>query len=665
MSKHKAHHRETKARKEKEGVIHTIIEHVFILDKANEYLFESKPNARLFLSEQDFFNEISNLRDEIKTLTIIAELDWADKPLQWFYGFEIARRVRLEEVLCCQIYIVSAFVREYFNGMPQHLARYQILNGRGTRLITFGQVDLNKELYNNPDPPLSLAVVYDMNEMLLQEGGRVIDKLTHDLLYDLKEGAFFNLMDDVAKTIQPWQMHEIGWGTFRKDLHDKLNDSLAFYQIKGRLLASIESIIPSEGQRMQAEPEKKHSIIVLEDDPAFKDRIVSHLERHFEDIFPTASAREAIDRLNADTENKYTAILADWRLYYPDKKSWQQQGYEVLQHAANARLIGLFSLTSLKDHNIHNIRNVLGLDIHLFKKQYLQDAGEAQWDQMAETISQTCDSILVIISGTPTGKKWLSDCYTKHDETSVHIQPLKYKYIQLRKNNWNFHNKELSEESDKIWAYYSSQVLSINLQHCSITNIRDKFGIEVGANDPNIKHILIARRIFFALWFNADMIKQTFERKIWKDVEKIDFKIIDDQNPLVKIYCVFTGDDCDQYCSAYKSTEADRKKHPKLLDNEIATYKLIQNSNTLAFNLCIKTEDFPKGILPEEGAWLTAHGIDHSENKTVDYKANYPDESDEPTKRSLVKLPKDLQEPTEEQLLNAQKRIPKEFKNMG
>ena len=162
--------------------------------------------------------------------------------------------------------------------------------------------------------------------------------------------------------------------------------------------------------------EVRHKLIVVEDDPEFKEVIQKNLSKYF-DISITDSASIAINRLDEDKQNNIVGIISDWRLYIDNSKTYwqQQQGYEVLEHAAKTHFIALFSLTSLDDRNVHNIRNMLGLDVYLIKKQFLTNDSkdDNQWKLMADIVLQKCNSIIDIISSQPTGARWTLDYFDK------------------------------------------------------------------------------------------------------------------------------------------------------------------------------------------------------------------------------------------------------------
>lgn len=627
------------------------IERVFILDESTKFLGEGYSNAKIITSQGDL-EKISSLTNDLKKVIVFCELKWKDKLYQQFYGFEVARELRMRYKLLCPIILVSVLPQNYFEEKAQREIKYNILYGRGTGFVEWVNIK-NLDSINKSILPLSEAALSDLNEMLLNLRGFVIDKLTHDLKLGMSEKELINKMNSVGAYLDNRQKANIGWDDFLKRFIEKQNDTDGFRKLKEEFLIKCKQELGDETITTSiSDLAIGHKVLVVEDDPDFKKDVEDKLKDHFE-LIVTDNSDEAIHTLNEDGSNGIVGVITDWRLYSDNSKTyWQKlQGYEILEYAAKTHFAALFSLTSEDDRNVHEIRNKLGLDIHLFKKQHLTSKG--QWDLIADVVKQRCDAVKEVISSQPSGAKWTLDYYDKYDKYKnkerVLIKSLKEKYRERRNFNWDVYACTITNNSDEIWNYYK-EVLGKNLDSVTIASLKEKYGLELSSDDPVLESILIVRRIYFALWFNNNKIEQIIRRKRWINKSKLQFEIVLDENPLVKNYCVLNGTSWEQFLSNFKLKKKNRKGNIEFINEELAWEEIINKSKLLAYLLCIETKQLPGGILPEERNWLLKHGIDISKgNSAIDY-TGILSEDEEGIDRIPNKYDNEEPEPTDDEL---------------
>lgn len=627
------------------------IERVFILDESTKFLGEGYSNAKIITSQGDL-ESLSSLTNDLKKVIVFCELKWKDKLYQQFYGFELARELRMRYKLLCPIILISVLPQNYFEEKARREIKYNILYGRGTGFVEWINIknwdSISKSIF-----PLSEAALSDLNEMLLNLRGFVIDKLTHDLKLGMSEEELINKMNSIGTYLDNRQKANTEWENFLKRFIEKKNDTDGFRKLKEEFLIKCKQELGDEQITTSINDLAiRYKVLVVEDDLEFKKDIEDNLKEHFE-LIVTDNSDEAIHRLNEDGNNGIVGVITDWRLYSDNSKTyWQKlQGYEILEYAAKTNLAALFSLTSEDDRNVHEIRNKLGLDIHLFKKQHL--ASNSQWDLIADVVKQKCDGVQEVISSQPSGARWALDYYDKYDKSKkkerVFIKPLKVKYRERRNFMWDTFESTIMSRSDVQWNYYKV-VIGQRIDTVTITGLREKFGLELSADDPELDSILIARRIYFALWFNNEQIEQTICRKRWLNKKNNQYEIIHDENPLIKNYCVLTGISWEQFLDNFKHKKEKKKGSEESIPEELAWEELLKKSKLLAYLLCVETKQLPGGILPEERNWLLKHGIDISKgNSTIDY-TGILSEDEEGIDRIPNKYDNEEHEPTDDEL---------------
>jgi len=564
-----------------------IVEYIYILDEETKFLFPSKDGHEMVLSESEL-NKITNHKAGLKAIIILAELEWQGKYLQHFYGFDLAVELRRKHKLLCPIIITSTLSQSYFSGLAQNKIdiKYKLLFGRGTGFLPFCELNttLEKTVESLYKFPLTNAVLTDMNEMLLNQKGLVIDKLTHDLKFGIESTKLNEILTDVSNYLYTNQKIELEWETSIKNLNDNVRDIAKFNKTADDLIRNCERILINDSKPADNISERKHKMLVLEDDPDFQKVIKENLKSHFEELLITGSAEKAIELLQDDGRNEITGIISDWRLYAdPKEKSyWQIQGYEVLDYAAKNRLIALFALTSLSDRNVHNIRNTLGLDIHLFKKQHLETTdSKVQWEMMADTVKQKCDAILEVISSQPTGETWKN---------------LKNEYIIRRGAGWSSFENEINQDATRIFNYY---INAINTDETRNVYSIKELGVVL---KNNLKSILIARRVYFGIYFTlvkTNNYLQEVNGKFLGDGNNIDTEL---KHHSIDTHSLIRKEWWDDISEGLDSTKI-----------EDASSKFDQRMKNLRGTLCIELTELPaKGILPEEKFWFSKNNIDFS-----------------------------------------------------
>ena len=429
--------------------------------------------------------------------------------------------------------------------------------------------------------PLATPTLMDMRKMLLDTNGFFIDIITHSV----------NLTVERKKL--DWAFEQLKDSTILKSFlgHKKIqaieayeqNDKTKLKQIKTDLITHFEQSILKSSEKNKQNTGDKNKIIFIEDNSLIKKAVSKALSPNFH-IECFDDCISALKRLHEDCEKfEILCILADWRLYEKSSELgiWQKmQGYELLIAASKFHLASLVSLTSEQDSNVHEIRNYLGIDVFVFKKEYLDftNLNDSSWLIFSDRLDLLCKKTLRKISEQPTGKKW-----TKVNERNAG-NTLRNKYFSHRSSNWLAFETEISKIADNCFDYFK-QVFG-SLFDPGIESIKTVFGITIG---DDLRSVLITRRIWLALWFRKGEINYIPS-------------LFSTETPSIDIYLILNGEDIGDL------GKKDASEWKRKLKNKVNTYT---NS------LCIRIEDLPfRGILPEEKVWLGSKGITIDRNNT-------------------------------------------------
>lgn len=619
-----------------------LTEVLFILDKDTEFLVGDLDFEYHMVCSNAELEALSEKLPQFQSIVVLAELGWQEKSQEVFYGFEIATRLRREFRLCCPIGITSTFEKTVFESLSKkNQGKFNILYGSGTDFLHLG--DLNKMLHANDFkdyleslPSISDPVIEDMLEMLLQQKGFLIDRITHDLKFSLNEMELNDALDTIGSYLSNRQKEELNYAGLSREIIKAHQDNE-----EGAFNAAKENLVSACGQHLNESSEDTveesevtiGKVLIVEDDPEQLKLMTKKLQDHFQ-LEATVDGCKAIEVLKADTENKILAIIADWRLLKYDKAGnktdyWQDfQGYQVLEEASRSHFAALISLTAEHDKNVHQIRNRLGIAIHLFKKQHIYVSRDnAQWGMFVDILRDKCTETANLIASRPKSANWY-----KTDKK----RPVSYsdQYRKMRLSiEWSKLVYEVTQQANQYWEYFKDG-LDVELRVKLSMGLQDIIALNT------LENVLIGRRLFFALYCeflrlrNDATILATPEQIIRVDGE-------DKGSAILDAYAVLRNN--------WWSTD---------VSDEMGEFKRYnQQAKNLLNDLCIKSEEIGR-MLPEEKAWLTKQGIDYTIQK-VKFEPDREETSKDDEDQEEILEDK---EPTSDDLKNI--KIPPE-ENMG
>lgn len=559
---------------------------LFILDHDTAFVFEEYGgNNRFILSEEEWEQSDKTSWEQYAAIVILAELSWKGKTLHDDFGITIGLDLRRKYKCLLPMVITSSMFQSFFELRSTQELQYNLLFARGTYFIPL--LDAREGLTNVllDAEPISLPLLTDMNEMLFNLRGVLLDTLGHRLQADMDKTRFHPLMQDMKTLLNAEQASVIEWAERVMLLENALGNSALFNALKSELLHIIQTTFPSvlsEGTRQMSD--RRHTLLFVEDDDLFAAEAQAQLAGFFKKIIWTNDAEKAIRLLQNDKGNTITGLLCDWRLYKGNaKKYWQRQGYEVLACASQNHYTALFGITSLSDTNVHSIRNILGFDVHLFKKeQFIGSNATVQWHLMADVIGQKCDSVVQLIASEPSGANW---------------QKLKSEYILKRNADWLIFETEIGTEAQRIFSFYKDAIEK--------QDARNVFSIaEIGlVLKGNLKNVLVVRRVFMGIYFLLNRkniyLQEIRPVSLLGEGEKVDTGL---RHHGIDAYSILRKDWWDDTHAGASSIQL--QEEWEKFDQRIKNFRNV---------LCIDISELPrKGMLPEERAWMNQNDIDFS-----------------------------------------------------
>lgn len=497
-------------------------------------------------------------KDKQRIFLINVHLNWG-RPYASDYGFEVARKIRVEMQSMAPIIFYSPIPVNYFE-RESEVKKYRLLYGCGSGFIEapFTRAKLDEWIDGDKRiPSLSRAALRDAQIMLCDLKGLILEELDHGLEFGRDPQTCLNR---VRELLEPTQRSLISFETYEGELQSTYNtDAARFNKAKVGLTTECrEQIVGSETTPGNDPDQTGYTILILEDDKRWSEAMKALLGSRF-NVVETGNAEDAIQHLRDDTQNEIIGVICDWRLKQQNSLYWQKyQGYDVLQIALETGTRALFALTSVEDHLVHSIRNEMDLQFHLVKKQSLKTEGQKAL--FSDVLFEHCHNTV--------SNKFVSHCKQWNEV----YKPL---YMRLKSTNqWkDFHMRVEGIAEFVLQKLYSDPTRKIALS--------EELGLSITTKgSPNLDSIFAIRLIWFGLWF--------------RDLYQEDMENAAINRHLRNIYLRTTN---------ANKTSAKKNEPTKNYGNQMSNLGFVKR------DLVIDSHSGLPNLLPHELKWLTAKGL--------------------------------------------------------
>lgn len=454
-------------------------------------------------------------------------LNWNQNKLSSNHGFEVALHLRLVKKIMLPIILYSPLPQSFFENLSKNSIKYNLLFSPGIKYLETPSRNFkfNKIIQNSNT--ISPETLEDINRTLCNLKGVILSKLTHDLKFEKFNSDIF---DQVKPYFNTAQLSQIQFDHF-KTLITQATNEVDFNSAKEQFFAVCNLYLQYNDTTLPFELPKKHHILIVDDYPAELNKIKAVLDNNFF-VTDTTSSIKAIELLEKDIQNKYVAVVSDWRLYTNENQNyWQDfQGYEVLRVASKNGLRVLVTLTSFQESIVESTKNKLQLNIELKNKNILNDSSLIS--EFQQWLYIKCDEILNSLANIPDSDNW------KKTERSIDASELKA--LQKRNETYNIFNlnsinyikyqsiheqylavlyaerfnyfKNVETKADEILKYID-EFYTKNNSYNDIEPIRSKFGIHT-PKSPLLFHTLVLRRIWLAIYYKIESDYFNYDKKL-------------------------------------------------------------------------------------------------------------------------------------------------------
>jgi hypothetical protein len=402
--------------------------YLLIWDSNSKYeMLQAKP-----VNNENEFNKVKEKLFTFKAIFILAELTWSSHLRSEFYGFQIARQLRLEKKLTCPIIFCSFmenFDRKdfpdskilgrpghYFLRLPDQKPDFESYAGIDEATLDDINIDLN-----DPQSELHTLMHNTLNKIpeLLNENStkneaeeEVIKFLNNSLETFKIRGNIqhenFREFDELKKNIFS-DINEI----FRKSYFqaDLLKEPLKDYRhlIYKLLPKNISNVQP------QKVTKKRWKVLFIDDQQDTCTKVENHFLRNGINCVSANNANKAFKLLSEDekTERRISVVITDFRFYIceAEKDVWQDyQGYRILSEIHNKFTYNYayVILTSKEGTIKEQIKKRSKFQIIWFNKNDVLDGNNSSFNIFCQTIIEVGDVAFLRKHSLPSYGGWVS-----------------------------------------------------------------------------------------------------------------------------------------------------------------------------------------------------------------------------------------------------------------
>lgn len=544
-------------------------------------------NARFITSDNDL--ECVAFEDATcyDNILVFAELEWDQHACSSFWGIDVAVNLRLKLKMTAPICILSFMPKSFFANLDD--VKFNILKARGTIFFQLpGGLFSQLTALENTMPLSKATLVYLSN--LLVDVKHLVDVFRHELrMYSAHDTICRSLkrVDLLSSTSIYPRAKALAAEIITA--HAAGNEDL-FYKLTKEMVSVLNIYAQESMGEVQNHNRNRSKILLVDDNPTDLHWATSNLEKYFE-VVAFQDVMEAKQYIDEDASNEISAIISDWQLLRPNTDEHQcMLGFELLQYASQKGHYALFSLTSTDDNSTREVDQFLNIEHTLIIKDFHYD--DFLWKMYIPIIQQKIDRNTELIASLPTGETWTNNFkldYRKEDGKKIpykkYFKSYAQQYIEQRNStSWHFYENEISAIATRLWQYYEKAFVPENCP--MLFDLKSQWGIEL---NHDLRNVLVIRRLYLAFWFNKTKLNIGFKvpQKGWVE------------DPVINIYSVLRH--------RYFNDISDERGG---VDDE-KTFKDLNNSAKVFVNqLAVEPNRLPKGVLPEEKAWLQCQGID-------------------------------------------------------
>lgn len=420
-----------------------------------------------------------------------AELKWEPQQKKNFYGFEVAKLLRLSG-LRSKIFFTSFFPSDYFSlDLPQ----FALLKAEDWHELVRPSA-LARILQQALEPPMSEDLLEDIQESLLNKRA-----LVRELLHDLKNKLILDqdgqvLMASLERIQLQFQQRLIYILPSQKEAIAKLGAEMkakfdellvkmkkeALQQVVDAMTDRFLDLAPASknDERLLKEtssPLTHWKVLVIEDDEEVRNKLVNHLNRNNIQCTAFADGSDGLSYLKQDyPQNRVTVLLCDLRLKKANSEKWQKcQGYDILRQAfkLHHNYLAFFVLTSGRKRLLRLKSEDINVSAY-YKKDVMSSQGAV--DVFLQKIREAGDNVFFRLKSRPRLQSWKNSTnrfrYPLSSYYRTHIFAHDYQIAEATINRTaktfveNVINKQASDNSTiefigtiKDQSYVSREVL--------------------------------------------------------------------------------------------------------------------------------------------------------------------------------------------------------------
>ena len=454
----------------------------------------------------------------LDALVVLAELSWNEKRLSEFSGIEILKKLRAERHLNTQVLFCSVLPEKYFYLSERH-GRFDILKTPGHHFLQL-PADLKTTLSKIDVEPIDLETLEDIVEstcnlegMLNEEihalkNAVIISKRDETLLLEQFKGKITAAIEHANQKFLFLFSNDPKVSQIKDEIISEVKTKITSQEtyphaidIVGNFEGKLRTLLPfQEQQGVRTLPERPPwKILFVDDESHVLKRVQSEFEKRNITCEIVSSAEEVFNVLRDDTgRNRITALIVDYRLYGPDGRWKDEQGYSILRNVYlhKPNFLSFFALTAANRKALMRIQSTYQMRVIPYSKEDILSSSGA-FNMFAERVTEEADRTYEAVCAQPQLTTW-------HQPKEKNIKPLKF-YYRVHRASLDYEDAE-KVISEKAFEYVRSIVTEYEKNDPQPQGHKYEFqaSLDVEPDDPNslekFRIRLIGRRIAIGLY---------------------------------------------------------------------------------------------------------------------------------------------------------------------
>ena len=308
--------------------------------------------------------------DAFSGVIIPAEILWENENYQDFYGFDLLQALRLKYRLRCPVIITSVLDAKQI-GFQDHKGKFRFWKDPSLSYVPFRQLSQMTltEISAKFEAPLEERLHQDLCDTLYDQQGYLLQLILHDLTNILRNENIQDRQQAIKALFG--HFYKMGSHNIVAACYKKLSKEIEEGNLPDQpRLMTIFAPLLKKATKIEMAPlvyTDTWEVLFIDDDGL--QPLTNQLQALGITCKYTSSKDEAIEILKADTYNRITVVVCDFRFYDGSGRYARWQGYHIIEALGKLpRYVSFITLTEFHQTQVVPLTQKIRFKVTTFCK---------------------------------------------------------------------------------------------------------------------------------------------------------------------------------------------------------------------------------------------------------------------------------------------------------